>query len=412
MSDPLKTSRKPGPKPRPKLTDKDVTGLKLFKPILTLLEKLHTHKDCPNRKLHYDQYASLFLLYFLNPTLTSLRSLQQASGLRNVQKKLGLKRTSLGSLSEASHVFDPALLAKIVQELAGRAQAEDAMERPPGVAEELEILAVDGSLLRALPRMLWAKWLDADHCAAKLHLQFDVIKGIPKSARVTEGNGNEKKALEADLEPDKLYLEDRGYVGYAHFNAIRQAGSSFVCRVKESIVVDEIVTERALSEADLKARVIFDRVVRLGGGKLTAPVRLIKIHVECPVQCGPWRPRSRMARKKPRKYAPKAYDIVLVTDRMDLSAEAVAMLFRYRWTIELFFRWFKCILGFSHLLCESRAGVEILVYCALIVSLLITLWTGRKPTKRTLEMIQLYFQGWAEWDEVLAHITGLKKISA
>lgn len=412
MSDPLKTSCKPGPKPRPKLTDKDVTGLKFFKPIHALLENLHAHKDCPNRKLHYDQYASLILLFFLNPTLTSLRSLQQASGLRNVQKKLGLKRTSLGSLSEASHVFDPALLAEIVQELAGRAQAEDAMPRPPGVAEELEILAVDGSLLRALPRMLWAKWIDADHCAAKLHLQFDVIKGIPKSARVTEGKGNEKKALEADLEPDKLYVEDRGYIGYAHFNAIRQAGSSFVCRVKESIVVDEIVTERTLSEADREARVIFDRVVRLGGGKLAAPVRLIKIHVECPVQCGPWRPRSRMARKKPRKYAPKAYDILLVTDRMDLSAETVAMLFRYRWTIELFFRWFKCILGFSHLLCESREGVEILVYCALIVSLLITLWTGRKPTKRTLEMIQLYFQGWAEWDEVQAHIAGLKKISA
>ena len=412
MSDPLKTSCKPGPKPRPKLTDKDVTGLKFFKPIHALLENLHAHKDCPNRKLHYDQYASLILLFFLNPTLTSLRSLQQASGLRNVQKKLGLKRTSLGSLSEASHVFDPALLAEIVQELAGRAQAEDAMPRPPGVAEELEILAVDGSLLRALPRMLWAKWIDADHCAAKLHLQFDVIKGIPKSARVTEGKGNEKKALEADLEPDKLYVEDRGYIGYAHFNAIRQAGSSFVCRVKESIVVDEIVTERTLSEADREARVIFDRVVRLGGGKLAAPVRLIKIHVECPVQCGPWRPRSRMARKKPRKYAPKAYDILLVTDRMDLSAETVAMLFRYRWTIELFFRWFKCILGFSPLLCESREGVEILVYCALIVSLLITLWTGRKPTKRTLEMIQLYFQGWAEWDEVQAHIAGLKKISA
>jgi len=338
MSDPLKTSRKPGPK----LTDKDVTGLKFFKPILALLEKLHAHKDCPNRKLHYGQYASLILLYFLNPTLTSLRSLQQASGLHNVQKKLGLKRASLGSLSEASRVFDPALLAEIIQELAGRAQAEDAMERPPGGAEELEILAVDGSLLRALPRMLWAKWLDADHCAAKLHLQFDVIKGIPKSARVTEGNGNEKKALEAGLEPNKLYIEDRGYVGYAHFNAIRQAGSSFVCRVKESIVVDEIITERALSGADLEARVIFDRVVRLGGGKLAAPARLIKIHVECPVQCGPWRPRSRMARKKPRKYAPKAYDIVLVTDRMDLSAEAIAMLFRYRWTIELFFRWFSC----------------------------------------------------------------------
>jgi len=55
--------------------------------------------------------------------------------------------------------------------------------------------------------------------------------------------------------------------------------------------------------------------------------------------------------------------------------------------------------------------VQTIVYCALIVSLLITLWTGRKPTKRTLEMIQLYFQGWAELDELEAHIEGLKKVA-
>ena len=94
---------------------------------------------------------------------------------------------------------------------------------------------------------------------------------------------------------------------------------------------------------------------------------------------------------------------------MELRAEDIATLYRYRWTVETFFRWFKCVLGFSHLVCESRNGIQILVYCALLVSLLITLWTGRKPTKRTLEMIQLYLQGWAELDEVEEHIARLKR---
>jgi len=89
--------------------------LKSFKP---LLEKLHSHADCYNRKLHYDHYASLLLLYFFNPTFTGLRSIQHASTLKNIQDKLGVKRTSLGSLSEASHVFDPQLLTPIINELA------------------------------------------------------------------------------------------------------------------------------------------------------------------------------------------------------------------------------------------------------------------------------------------------------
>ncbi len=104
--------------------------------------------------------------------------------------------------------------------------------------------------------------------------------------------------------------------------------------------------------------------------------------------------RSKVSRKKTFGHRPDEYDILLVTDRMDLPAETIALPYRYRWTIEMFFRWFKCVLKFSHLMFESKRGVEILVHCALIASLLITLRTGRKPTKRTLETVQLYFQGW------------------
>ena len=86
--------------------------------------------------------------------------------------------------------------------------------------------------------------------------------------------------------------------------------------------------------------------------------------------------------------------LVLCTNRLDLPAEKVALAYKHRWAVELFFRWLKSILGCRHLLANSRAGVTIQVYLAIIASLLISLWVGRKPTIRTREMIQFYITGW------------------
>ena len=132
--------------------------LKSFKP---LLERLHSHADCHNRKLHYDHYASLLLLYFFNPTFTGLRSIQRASTLKNIQDKLGVKHASLGSLSEASHVFDPQLLTPIINELTHEVNRLPFHERFNNL--DMTIVAVDGTLIKALPKMLWALWMDEDH---------------------------------------------------------------------------------------------------------------------------------------------------------------------------------------------------------------------------------------------------------
>ena len=83
--------------------------------------------------------------------------------------------------------------------------------------------------------------------------------------------------------------------------------------------------------------------------------------------------------------------------------------YRYRWMIELFFRWLKCILGCRHLLSTDENGVSLQIYTALIASLLLTLWTGRKPDKRTFEMIQFYLIGWATLDELESHLASLPK---
>src|ERR687887_278946 len=105
----------------------------------------------------------------------------------------------------------------------------------------------------------------------------------------------------------------------------------------------------------------------------------------------------------------KPETLLLATNRMDLEAHLVALGYRYRWSVELFFRWFKGILGCRHWLSTSQNGVEIQVYLAIIASLLIGLWTGRRPTKRTFELLCFYFSGMADKNELLAHIEKLKK---
>ena len=60
------------------------------------------------------------------------------------------------------------------------------------------------------------------------------------------------------------------------------------------------------------------------------------------------------------------------------------------------------------MLSHDPVGIRIQTYCAIIACMLISLWTGRKPTLRTYEMICYYLIGWAEEDEVLAHLAKLK----
>lgn len=377
---------------RPKVCESDLQGFKYFRLLTPLLERLQsvgTARDkAGNRRLFFDQYANLLFLYFFSPIVTSLRGLQEATGLAKVQKRLGIPRVSLGSLSEATGVFSAEPLREIVRELAEQALP---LEHGPDAHALRGLTAVDGSLLPALPRMVWALWMDKDHRAAKLHLEFDVLKGVPCDATLTPGASSEHEQLRRMLKPGRLYVLDRGYAGFQLFRDILDAGSSFVARVKDNTAF-EVAEERTVSAEAHAAGVVRDIVIaKLGTDHhkdyLRQPIRLVIVRRERPDGT--------------------AEDLWLATDRLDLPAELVALAYRYRWTIELFFRWFKCILGCRHLLANDANGVAIQAYVALIASLLIVLWTGRKPTKRTWEMLQFYWIGWAELEELERHLAGL-----
>jgi hypothetical protein len=203
-------------------------------------------------------------------------------------------------------------------------------------------------------------------------------------------------------------------MNYGFFQKITATKSSFVARLRENFG-HEVIETKVLSAEAATAGVQSDQSVWLGGAKsgqrMDKPVRIIKVHVVNPPAHG-LKPRlSRVDRKvKSFRTSEEEFDMWLVTDRLDLPAETIALLYRYRWQIEIFFRWFKCVLGCKHLLAESENGIRLQMYAALIASLLIVLYTGRKPTKRTLEAFQFYWQGWASEQELDAHIASLKTL--
>jgi hypothetical protein len=373
-------------------------GRRLLEPARRLLARLRpvgTQRDrAGNRKLFFDQYIALLLLYFFTPTLTSLRGLQQASNWEQTRRKLGLRSTSLGSLSEAAGVFAAKYLRAVVQELACQAL-------PLVQGREAEALrgltAVDGTFFAALPQMAWALWrTESPERGAKLHLHFDVLKGVPCDATLTPAACSEPAQLKATLQPDRLYVLDRGYASYELFAAICSARSSLIARVKDNTAF-EVQEERPLDDEARQAGIVRDTIIsRLGTDhhKNHFPgqsLRLIVIKTE---------------------NRDGASEIWLLTDRLDLSAALVALAYRHRWAVELFFRWLKCVLGTRHLVSHKENGVAMQMYAAMIVSLLITLHTGRKPTKRTFEIIQFYLAGWVSDAEFDAHLAKLKKIES
>jgi len=120
--------------------------------------------------------------------------------------------------------------------------------------------------------------------------------------------------------------------------------------------------------------VISDQIVWLGceskRGELEQPLRIVKI------ACTPHRKRSgHTGRGGPEQGA----FLLVATNLMDLPAEVIALIYRKRWTVELFFRFYKHVLGCRHLISHRPNGIEIQVYLAIIVCMLIVLWTHRSP---------------------------------
>ena len=327
-------------KRREKVTERQVGGLKYFDKLAPLLQRLHddacARDRAGNRKLHYDQYCMLILLYFFNPVVTSLRGLQQTGELAKVQKKLGCSRAALGSLSEAASVFDPERLKEVVAELGVELQS---LGRDPRLRDAPGVLtAVDGTLLSALPKLMQASFLKRMTGSGlikwRLHTHFEVDRYVPTRIDVTPNGGgphDERAVLERTIEADRTYVMDRGYAKFVLFNKIVAAKSSYVCRLRDNSAY-EILEERSLTDADRALNVLSDQIISIGQhGKADArpdhPIRLITIRISTHTSRGKYKGGST---------GPGSDGILrIATNLLDVPAEIIALIYIERWTIEV-----------------------------------------------------------------------------
>lgn len=405
----------------PNVSVDDLRGFKQLRRVAGMLSFLHDvgcdRDKAGNRELHFDDYVLLTLLYLFNPLIDSMRTLQKLSDLPELQKRLGIKRFSLGSFSESCRVFEPAMLEQVVNQLAGAL-------RPVGRHELLKDLPgtltlVDATVIDTLCTVAEAMFLPlggGGHSHAwRLHLQLDVDHHVPTQWEITAprntGKSDEKSVLRRTLAAGHTYVMDRWYAQFTLWNDVKSAGSSYVCRVRDNSVY-EVLEDRPLDRAAKDAGVISDQVVTIGlskkpGERANHPTRLV-----C-VRCTPHHKRGK--RRGGESHGPTSDGVLrVVTDLLDVPAHVIAFLYESRWTIEVFFRFFKQILGCRHLLSTKIQGVQIQVYAAVICCLLLNTLTGKKPNKWQVTLMALYLQGLATDADVLRELnkpdpTGTKR---
>jgi hypothetical protein len=380
------------------LKDRDVS-LKMLERVLPLLENLHssgTGRDTAgNRTLFFDDYAKLTLVYLFNPLIDSISMLQRAAALPKLAEQLGISDFSKASFSEAPAVFEPHLLEMAIQELAGQLRKLPPDPRLADIKRAIKL--ADGTLLKALPKLIETLHRSnrdgKPHHAWRAHTVLDLQTFVPSVMRLTGGSpkgaDNERRVLEAVLEKNQLYVVDRGFFDRKLLERIVAIESSYVFRVPENIQY-EVIEERPLSAAAKADGVLSDQVVRLEG--MAHPTRLVIVKADVHTK------RTRNG------YVDSSGQMLLLCNELSLEPELISLLYRYRWTIETFFKFFKQLLGCRHLISQRKNGVQIQIYCAMIACMLLNLQTGLKPAKAVMEILMWQMLGFADEQDVQKQI--------
>lgn len=334
------------------------------------LQRLHCIGAHGNRRVFLDHLVVAHLIAFFNPEVRGLRTMEDIFQDEHVRERFRLPRLSKSTVSDAQRVFDPELLQPLFNSLRERAGSRmpnslhDRHTRP--LLDDLtrRLIAVDGTFLTVASRIAWAIFNGCGKGNVRLHVQFNVFDGLPDRVALTDGQSSEAQQLRQSLRPDCFFVMDRGFQQYALLRDILQAGSDFLVRLRGCCVATR-TQARPLSSADRDASVSRDEVVELGWRESQTPalppLRLVEVQAVS------------------RRGEPQV--LRLLTNRMDLPAWMIALIYQHRWQVELFFRWLKCVAHFNHFFSESPQGMTLQVYVTLIGLLLIAIETGAKPTK-------------------------------
>ena len=237
---------------------------------------------------------------------------------------------------------------------------------PKEYTELGDLTVIDGSLIDATLSMYWADYRNGAK-KAKAHLGFDINHGIPRNIFLTDGKGDERPFVSHILLPGQTGIMDRYYQCHKNFDQWQKEEKHFVCRIKAK------TTKTLITTYDVKAGsiVFYDALVLLG----TPGVN----HTEKPVRVV--------------GYKVDNVTYWIATDRFDLTAEQIAMVYKLRWVIESFFAWWKRHLRVYHLIARSPYGLMVQILSGLITYILLAIYCheqhGEKVSIRRVRQLRI-----------------------
>jgi hypothetical protein len=348
-----------------------------------------------NRRLFLSDLFVAQLLAFHHPTVRSLRTLDALSGTSTAQALLHVPRLPRSTVSDTHKLVDPTLLQPLLNDLARRVDGRH-------LPHELDVLvkrlvAVDGTFLRIVGELTWTLRQRTGHgrvvSKPRLDVQLDVAAGVPRFAVLSGHDRSECTAARLQIEPGKIYLGDKAYFGFDLLRDWLAGGADFVVSLNSQIrfTPETHVPPGAAASAAAASvghvAAVTDAVLSDRCGYLSG--------------CEKSRPPPRRLREVVLQSA-NGEPLRLLTSLTDptLSATLIGELYRYRWQIELFFRWFKGCAQYRHAISHSQNGLSAALYVALIATLLTSLATGRRPSKYALAALQFVAAGLAELEHL------------
>ena len=214
----------------------------------------------------------------------------------------------------------------------------------------------------------WAKFRKAK-AGIKLHTLYDITTQIPVFVHITDASVNDMNAMDViPYECGAYYVFDRGYVDYTRLYNITKHSAYFVIRAKKNLQFKYTI----LNEVNEKNGVMSDQIGKLTGFYISQdyPVDIRKV-----------------------VYYDKETNrtFVYLTNNMELASEQIALLYKNRWQVELFFKWIKQHLKIKSFWGYSENAVRIQIYCAIISYCLVAIVEKDLMINRsTYEVLQVF----------------------
>ena len=325
-------------------------------------------KKLRDRKFTIVSYTWLLVLWQLDNSIESLDELIKLKWL-TLRKELGVakgkKPVTKQALSRRNKDTPPKIFECLYQNLVNSAGSALNTELYNGLS--LNIL--DATTFDLVARLIskFPGGTNRSHkimkAQARLHLDFNLLKGIPEAVVITEGRTNEKRKAKRLMRRHKgsvIFIIDLGYWCYEFFNEINQRGSYFVSRLRADCHPKRI---KKLGKGDWLVELPWK-----GGRKKKNIYRLVCVKIAGIGRC---------------------YYLTNLLDAKKFSPDEIALLYRKRWQIEIFFRDLKHVLRLTRFISYTANGIKIQIYIALITYLLIKLISHEAAQRYGVEANQI-----------------------